>query len=1319
MYEQAPGLGDRLNRNGKGNVNAMDASAAAVDVPEGGRKPRKAAAAPFRIGRFSSILRLVPDLFLASVVINLLGLVMPLTMLQMYDRIIPHQSTSTLGLLVGGVVLALLLDALVRMARSHLTGWIGARFEHRASCAAVRRMLDARLGDYERVGSSTHLERLRATVAVRDFYSGQALLSLFDLPFIAIFIALIAIIAGPLVFVPLTLIAAFVAVAWWHGRKLKAALYDRIKFDERRFSFIADTLGGIHSIKGMALEGVMQRRYEMLQDTNAKMSFDSSKRSITALNIGWMFSQLSTVLVVAFGAALVVMGEMTPGSLAACIMLSGRSLAPLQSALGTWVRFQGFSVARRQLETVFELPASPQVGKPALPQVEGVVELRNAGFGFPGRATNLFEDLTLLIKPGECIGIVGDSGSGKTTLLSMLAGLTAPTSGSVMVDGYDLANFSSASLSRRIAYLPQRGELFNGTILENITMFDPSLDATALEVARGLGLDKVVATMRNGYETVVGNTAADAMPGGVKQRIAIARALVHRPKVVLFDEANLAIDSAGDEDLRALLASMKGDRTMVLVTHRPSLLNLADRVFEIKGSRLVASTAQEALSNSGPVADVESKALVPERPAVDQRIAATVLSRFKVQTDLSMCLVGLLTAMGWRGNPRQLAEALPHVADSLDLTGVRRVMANLNYTCDSFRANLTEIDDLSLPCLFLPDDGHAQVLLSAEEDGTFAAFDGESVAMKRVPRGAVPGIAHVFRPVEAPARGAQRASWIRGIFARFRPMIWLGLLLTVGINLLTLATPGFVMFSYDRVLPSGDLGAMPYLVAGVMVALVVALILRRLRAQMLSFMGARTEFAVGTTIFQRILALPAWSTEQAAVGSQVARIKDFESMRDMFVGPVALLAYDLPGALIFVIVLALINPWLVPVILVVIVAFLLLGALSQPGLSARAMVASRASSQRAEFLSDTLVKMRAIKYAGAEDRWFERFRQLSAKSVAHEFKAQQYTERVSIAAGTISQIAVIAAITTAVLGVFAGTTSVGAVVAVMILVFRLVGPLQSAFLSMGTLVRVTTSMRQIDNLMRLKGDRDSLALRQAPPALKGEVSFARVSFRYSQDADPALLGVTFRVLPGQVCAIAGPNGSGKSTIIKLITGIYTPQAGSVRLDNIDIRQIDPGDLRSIISYAPQHCDMFFGTIAQNLRLVYPLATDEELRWATHMAGLYNDIMAMPRGFDTRVADGQADQLPHGFRQRLSLARAYLKPAPVLLFDEPGNGLDYEADLAFQRAVGTLRGKTTIVLASHRPSHLKMADVVVYMEDGYVRQVGSWEQVSPLIMGKMR
>jgi ATP-binding cassette subfamily B protein len=1268
------------------------------------------------LSRLTFVRQLLPELGLASVIINVLSLAVPLMLLQIYDRILPHNSVSTFGILLGGVLVALAIESLVRMGRSYITGWIGASFEHRLSCAVFDRLLQAPLPEFERDGASVHLERLRATAQAREFYSGQALLSLFDLPFAVVYIVVIALLGGWLAVVPMTLLAVFTGVAIWNGRQVRADIRRRSEFDERRFSFLSETLGGIHTVKTMAMEAIMQRRYEMLQDTSVDRSYDASKNSIFALNLAALFSQLSTVAVVAAGAAFVVEGAMTQGALAACIMLAGRSLQPLQAVLGTWVRFQTFLVARQQIDKLLALPRQANAGQPPLPPVQGGIELDNITLSYRSTATPLFKELSASIRPGECVAIQGDNGSGKSTLLGLIAGFLQPSEGRVSIDGFALDDHSPSSLAQQIAYLPQQGVLVEGTIIENITMFDASLEVAALDVARQLGLDRVVAGMRFGYDTPVGNSASEAMPAGVKQRIAIARALVHDPAVVLFDEANIAIDSAGDEMLRVYLEAIKGKKTMVLVTHRPSLVKLADRTLTIHDGRLVegkvGGVGLPAMPGGGTALQVV------ERPKADERIASNIVARFPKHSDIGMCLPALLTAHQWRGNPRQLAEAMPHVADSLDISGLRRVMANLNFTGHTFRTRLKNLDPRILPCLFLPDDGDARVIFRHEPDKGFVAFNGGLLKSEHLDPDGTMGEAHVFRPSEA-ANSNEPGSWTGRVFARFRPLMWLTLLLTIGINVMVLATPLFVMVVYNHVLPSGALALIPYLTAGLAVALGIDWVLRRLRSQILAYIGGRGEFILGGAVFERIMALPAWATEQVTVGSQIARIKDLESLRDAFIGPVALLFYELPATIVFVIVLGVINPWMLAVIMGSLVCYAVLGLATQPGMAARSAASGRAASQRQEFLSDALVKMRAVKQAGAEGRWYDRFRLLSGKAVAAEFASQQFGAVVAALAQSLGVLTGLLALSACVIGAFTGTTSMGAVVASMIISWRLVSPIQNGFLSLATLYRSVGSIKQIDNLMKLKVEREAAAPRQPTPSYRGELSFNRVSFRYSNEADPVLLGVTLKIDPRRVVAVAGPNGAGKSTLLKMITGVYLPQAGSVRLDNVDIRQLDPTDLRGLVSYVPQRCDVFYGTISQNLRLCHPTANDDELHWATDLAGLHDEIMAMPRGYETRIQDGQGEQLPNGFKQRLALARAYLKPAPLMLFDEPGNGLDMEGDKAFLAAVQHLRQQATIIIVSHRPSHLRVADAVVYMEDGYIREVGTFDKLSNLIMGQNR
>jgi ATP-binding cassette subfamily C protein LapB len=295
---------------------------------------------------------------------------------------------------------------------------------------------------------------------------------------------------------------------------------------------------------------------------------------------------------------------------------------------------------------------------------------------------------------------------------------------------------------------------------------------------------------------------------------------------------------------------------------------------------------------------------------------------------------------------------------------------------------------------------------------------------------------------------------------------------------------------------------------------------------------------------------------------------------------------------------------------------------------------------------------------------------------------------------------------------------VGGLVASMILVWRVLAPLQTGFISLTRVTQVKSSITQINGLMNIKGERDQHALVTPIKQMEGFVTFARVSIRYSPDSDPALVGVSFDIEPGEVLCVVGGNGSGKSTVLKLLAGMYAPQAGSIRVDNMDIRQMDTVELRHAVGYVPQTIQFFYGTIAQNLRLADPTATETDLYAACEKAEVLDDVLALKQGsgkwarsgFDVRIGDSAFGQMPTSLLQRLNLARGYLKKSPIMLFDEPGNGLDYAGDQAFMRAVDSMRGETTVLMVTHRPSHMKLADKILWLEYGNVRAFGPSAEV---------
>jgi ATP-binding cassette subfamily C protein LapB len=542
---------------------------------------------PVHLSDLSTLKANIFDLAMASLFLNLLGLALPLSMLQIYDRILPNHSVGTMVLLLVGVLAALLAESVLSYGRSYITGWVGARFEHQAACLGLQRMLMTSLHVYEKEGTGVHLDRMSSLATVRDFYAGQALMTFMDLPFALIYLALVAFLGGWLVVVPAFILISFAYSAMKIGIKLRAAIAKRMTADDRRFNFLIEVLGGIHAVKSMALEAQMVRRYERLQENCAQSNHDVALESSTALSVSAFFNQITMLAVVAFGSLIVMSGDMTTGGLAACSMLAGRAMTPLQKALGVWTRFQSFVLARERIEQLFKLPFEAKPGLPVMPKVHGGISLDNVSFRFSDTMPWIVRNVSLEVGAGECIAITGDNGSGKTTLLALMQGTLRPTEGRTLVDGLDINDYDPKSVREQIAHLPQMGVLFQGTILQNLTMFRSSLDDTAIETASMLGLDEVVAAMAFGFDTPVADGAYDSLPRGIKQRIAITRALVSNPKIVLFDEANASVDTAGDNYLRVWLERSKGKRTLILVTPRPSVLKMADRIYDLKDGGLI------------------------------------------------------------------------------------------------------------------------------------------------------------------------------------------------------------------------------------------------------------------------------------------------------------------------------------------------------------------------------------------------------------------------------------------------------------------------------------------------------------------------------------------------------------------------------------------------------------------------------------------------------------------------------------------------------------------------------------------------------------
>ena len=439
------------------------------------------------------------DVLVASFTLNLLALVMPVVILQTYDRIVPNNSLETLLLLVLGVVAALVFDAFLRLGRTYITGWAAARFEHKLGCTMVGRMLSSDLASYERSAAGVHLDRMTAIDRLRDFYCGQSILVLVDLPFALLFLGLIAYLAGALVMVPIAILASFAFLAWRTGQQLRTAIEERSEVDDRRYNFIIELLTGIHSVKSLGMEAQMVRRYERLQESSANAGIEVNRISGRAQSLGALFSNLTMVLTAGIGSLWVIGGDLTTGGLAASSLLAGRSLQPLLRTMGLWTQFQNVEVAKEHVAKAMSIQSEAIADLPPLPLVEGAVRLSDVRFSYYEDGPELFKGLDLAMPAGGAVGIRGANGSGKSTLLRLVLGLYRPTAGRVAIDGHNLAEFDPASIRDQIVYLPQQSILFQGTILENLTGFrgDVAIEP-ALEMAAKIGLDSIIAPATRG-----------------------------------------------------------------------------------------------------------------------------------------------------------------------------------------------------------------------------------------------------------------------------------------------------------------------------------------------------------------------------------------------------------------------------------------------------------------------------------------------------------------------------------------------------------------------------------------------------------------------------------------------------------------------------------------------------------------------------------------------------------------------------------------------------------------------------------------------------
>lgn len=512
------------------------------------------------------------DTLLASAGLNLAGLAVPVLLLQLYDRIIPNAAFGTLAALIAGVGLAILLELVLRQARAGIAAWIAAQEEHALSTAALRRVI--RADPRAAPSPGVQADALAAIAEWRSHRTGELAFTLADLPFAALHLGFLAwlspLLAAAALLGALPGLAAAIALGPVAGR----AIADRAASEANRHGLSLEAIAAIEPLKAMGAEAAMLRRHERLVAAAAAAGRRTAVTVQLCAALAMAAGQMVVAAVALAGAWLAMQEQLSGGALAAAILLASRGIEPLARLAAATPSLARARAARRRIGRLFAMPAIAAGREPAGPLER--VALSGFALADPlGRPLLRPSDLEL--RRGDCIALDGAGGAGKTILLATLAGLLPAPPDSLFLDGVPVERLDPATLAPRIAHLAQRPVLIPGRVMDNLTRFEPRHEAQARRLAAELGLDDVFDRHPLGYALEIGRGASQELPLSVVERIAAVRALVGAPRLVLFDDAAAAQDAEGERRMRALLARLRPQVAMVIVSAQPEWRALANR----------------------------------------------------------------------------------------------------------------------------------------------------------------------------------------------------------------------------------------------------------------------------------------------------------------------------------------------------------------------------------------------------------------------------------------------------------------------------------------------------------------------------------------------------------------------------------------------------------------------------------------------------------------------------------------------------------------------------------------------------------------------
>lgn len=560
----------------------------------------------------------------AAALISVIALASPLFTMNVYDRVLPNKAMPTLWVLVIGMGLALLFDLVLRTLRAWLIDSTGRRADVLLASRIFAHVLSIQLGSKPPTTGS-FASHLRDFESVREFFTSNTIATMTDMMFFIVFLLVIYQIGGPIAYVPAVAAVIIIGLGLAFQIPLRRAAERNANESAQRHSLLVETISALETIKVVRAESHLQGLWERLVGSTSRTVERVRQLTSTLTHVTSAIQQVVSVAVVIVGVYLFQEGNISMGAIIASVMLASRAVAPLGQFAIVLARSQQSFSSLKALDKIMEMPSERPAGKSFLAQPISncTIQFQNVGFAYPGSATPALNDLTLTIRPGEKIGIIGKIGSGKTTIGRLLVKLYEPQKGSILIDGIDMGQYHPHQVRRAIGLLGQDAELFHGTIRSNIVMGKPgATDSELVAAARLAGVEEFVRRYPTGFDTMVGERGS-ALSGGQRQAVALARVLIADPQVIFLDEPSSAMDLASERVLiDQLRKALRPDQTVIVSTHRYSMLELVDRLIVIANGKVAADGPKES------VLEALRQQTVPARPAIArQRDISPAVSR--------------------------------------------------------------------------------------------------------------------------------------------------------------------------------------------------------------------------------------------------------------------------------------------------------------------------------------------------------------------------------------------------------------------------------------------------------------------------------------------------------------------------------------------------------------------------------------------------------------------------------------------------------------------------------------------------------------------